>query len=84
MDAGKINVIGDAKSKPAADILAKNGQSQICDWHSQQKCVEGAGDRKLKEFDPGSDQKWKVSPPDPLSLLFRYFLELQSIYTIWE
>ena len=61
LNAGKIPVIGDAGSRHTAKILAGPGESQICDWHSEQKGVERAGDDKLKEFDPRSPQKWKVS-----------------------
>jgi len=42
--------------------LAGNGFNQTCDWHSQQKVVERAGDEKLKEFDSQTEQNWTVSP----------------------
>lgn len=43
-------------------ILAGNGFKQTCDWHSQQKVVERAGESKLQEFDKQTEKKWKVSP----------------------
>ena len=59
--AGKIPVISDGQLRGAAKILCGSGFSNICDWHSEQKCVEGGGDRILKKFDPDSPEKWKVN-----------------------
>lgn len=79
MNAGKILVIGDSKSSSAASILAGSGESQICDWHSEQKAVEGAGDRKLEEFDPRSPEKWEVSFFRQSLYLIIFFEVLQEI-----
>ena len=61
LNAGKIPVISDAQLAGAAKVLCGNGFYNICDWHTEQKTSDAAGDRILTKFDADAEKNWDVS-----------------------
>jgi len=68
LNAGKIPVISDAQLAGAAKVLCGNGFSNICDWHTEQKTADAAGDRILVKFDANAKSNWDVSELSNFSL----------------
>ena len=60
VESGQIPIITDAKCFKAAQQIAGNGFTGICDWHTEQRGELRSEDDNLEIFDAESPRKWKV------------------------